>query len=220
MIQGVIFDMDGVLVDSEPFICEAATKMLKQMYDIDVHPDDFLDFVGAGENKYIAGTAAKHGVEVKLPDDKNKTYEIYLNIIKNRLQPLPGVREFISECRNRGIKLAVASAADLIKVKGNLDEIGLPFDTFDAVITGSDVTNHKPNPECFLKAAEALGLPPEQCLVVEDANNGAKAAKSAGAHCLGLTTSFSAEQLSQSGADFIAPHLDEIPDKLMELLKK
>jgi beta-phosphoglucomutase len=218
-ITGVIFDMDGVLCDSERFICAAAMEMFHRRYNTEVHPDDFLPFVGAGENRYIGGVGEKYGIEIKLPEDKTYTYEIYLELIKDQLSPLDGVLEFISTMRENGIKIAVASAADRMKVDGNLAEIGVPHESFDAVITGSDVTKHKPDPECFLMAAKAIGIQPECSLVVEDANNGCKAAKSAGAWCLGLTTSFSVEQLTQSGADWTAPNLGCVPDELMKMLK-
>jgi len=217
-ITGVIFDMDGVLCDSERFICDAAMEMFRRRYKTEVHPDDFLPFVGAGENRYIGGVGEKYGIQIKLHEDKVYTYEIYLELIKGHLPPLDGVLEFISTMRENGIKLAVASAADRMKVDGNLAEIGIPHESFDAVITGSDVEKHKPDPECFLMAAEAIGIRPECTLVVEDANNGCKAAKSAGAWCLGLTTSFPAEQLTQSGADWTAPHLGCVPDELMKIL--
>ena len=214
-ISGVIFDMDGVLCDSEAFIRDAAMTMLRERYGLTPQPEDFLPFIGAGENRFIGGVAEKYGVRITLPDDKIRTYEIYLDIIKGRLQPLPGVREFIAECRRRGMKLAVASAADLMKVDGNLAQIGVPHETFDAVVTGSDVTKHKPDPQCFQMAAGKIGLPPGKCLVVEDANNGCKAAKAAGAFCLGLTTSFPAEQLRQSGADWTAPNLAHVPEGIL-----
>lgn len=217
-ITGVIFDMDGVLCDSERFICAAAMEMFRRRYKTEVHPDDFLPFVGAGENRYISGVGEKYGIETKLPEDKVYTYEIYLELIKGQLPPLDGVLEFIGAMRKNGIKLAVASAADRVKVDGNLAEIGIPAKSFDAVITGSDVAKHKPDPECFLMAAKAIGIDPESALVVEDANNGCKAAKSAGAWCLGLTTSFPAEQLTQSGADWTAPNLGNVPNELMKKL--
>lgn len=210
-IKGVIFDMDGVLCDSEVFICEAATEMFRRVYDTQVQPGDFLPFVGCGENLYIGGVAEKYSLNIDLQKDKIRTYEIYLEIIKGKLPPMPGVLEFVKNCREKGMKLAVASAADRIKVEGNLAEIGIPGETFDAVITGSDVTRHKPNPECFIMAADAISVDPKFCLVVEDAKNGARAAKAAGAFCLGLTSSFSDEQLKESGADWTAPNLAHLP---------
>ncbi|MBN1942286.1 MAG: HAD-IA family hydrolase [Phycisphaerae bacterium] len=211
----MIFDMDGVLCDSEPFIREAATRLLKERYGLSPQPEDFLPFVGAGDNRFIGGVAEKYGVRITLPDDKQRTYDIYLDLIRGRLQPFAGVREFIAACRARGLKLAIASASDQRKVNGNLAQIGLPHETFDAVVTGSDVTRHKPDPQCFLLAAERIGLPASQCLVVEDANNGCRAAKAAGALCLGITSSFPAEQLRRSGADFIAPDLAHVPEGVL-----
>ncbi len=155
MVQGVIFDMDGVLCDSEPFICEAACRMFAQRHGITVHPDDFIPFVGAGEDRYLGGPAEKHGVKLAMPADKDLTYKIYLEIIKGRLTPLPGAKQFIAACRQRGLKLAVASSADMVKVAGNLGEVGMPPSMFDACITGSDVERKKPDPQVFLTAAGA-----------------------------------------------------------------
>src|SRR5690242_295877 len=106
MIQGIIFDMDGVLCDSEPFINEAAIRMFAQVHGVKVQPDDFLPFVGAGEDRYVGGVAEKYGVRLSMPADKNTTYAIYLQIIRGRLHPLPGAVEFIAEARRRGLKLA------------------------------------------------------------------------------------------------------------------
>lgn len=210
---GVIFDMDGVLLDSEPFICRAATMYFAEN-GLHVRPEDFHPFVGAGENRYIGGVAEKYGFPIEIDEAKRRTYEIYLEIIRGRLQPLPGVHEFLRACRRRGKKMALATSADLIKAEGNLREIGLPMETFDAVITGLDVEHKKPHPEIFLKAAERLGLDARHCLVVEDAVNGVAAAKAAGSRCLALTTSFTVEQLA--GADWFAPTLAEAPRAVLE----
>ena len=98
-----------------------------------------------------------------------------------------------------------------MKVEINLREIGVPATTFDAVLTGGDATHKKPHPEVFLKAAARLNLAPSDCVVVEDAPSGVKAAKSAGSKCLGLTTSFDEPTLRAAGADWIAPHLAKLP---------
>lgn len=206
--SGVIFDMDGVLVDSEPFICKAAMRMFAER-GLTVRPEDFLPFVGAGENRYVGGVAEKYNFPIDIERDKGRTYDIYLEIIKGELQPLPGVREFIGKCRAKGLKIAVASSADWRKVRGNLTEIGLPLETFDAVVTGEDVVNKKPAPDIFLAAAKKLGLNPNECLVVEDAVNGVQAAKAAGARCLALLTSFNEDQLA--GADWLAADLSKAP---------
>jgi len=207
--------MDGVLCDSEPFICEAAVRMFAERHGLTVRREDFIPFVGAGENRYLGGVAEKYGVRLDLEPDKRRTYEIYLEIIRGRLGPLAGVREFLAECRCLGMKAVVATSADEVKMRGNLREIGLPPEMFDVTVNGLEVVHKKPHPEIFLLAIRRLGLPPEVCLVVEDAPNGIVAGKAAGARCLGLTTSFSAEQLLAAGADWTAPHLARVPDEVL-----
>jgi HAD superfamily hydrolase (TIGR01509 family) len=209
---GVIFDMDGVLVDSEPFICKAACMMFDEL-GLRVRPEDFVPFVGMGENRYLGGVAEHYHFQIDITQAKKRTYDIYLDIIRGRLQPLPGVHAFVEKCRLLGKKIAIASSADRRKVIGNLSEIHLPPDQFDAVITGEDVVHKKPNPEIFLLAASKLGLAPQHCLVVEDAVSGVAAAKAAGAVCLALTTSFTRRQLQD--ADFFAPSLAEVPDDVI-----
>lgn len=202
--QGVIFDMDGVLVDSEPFIAQAGCLMYQEL-GLAVVPEDFIPFVGTGENRYLGGVAEKYGFDIDIESVKKRTYDIYLDIIKGQLQPLPGVKEFIETCKRIDKKIALASSADLRKVEGNLNEIGLPPNNFDACVTGEDVSHKKPSPDIFLLAARLLGLAPENCLVVEDAPSGVQAAQAAGARCLALTTSFTPDQLP--GANFYAENL-------------
>ena len=206
---GVIFDMDGVLVDSEEFICRAACIMFAEK-GLQVRPEDFVPFIGTGEDRYLGGVAEKYDFAVAIDEAKKRTYDLYLEIIKGRLKPLPGVHEFVARCREMGKQSAVASSADRRKVWGNLEEIQLNPGLFGAVVAGEDVMRKKPDPEIFLLAASKLGLDANDCLVVEDAVSGVAAAKSAGARCLALTTSFSKEDLT--GADYFAPDLAHVPD--------
>lgn len=200
-LQAVVFDMDGVLCDSEPFIAEAACRMFAENYRLGVTPEDFRPFIGTGEDRFLGGVAQKYGVVLTLPRDKQRTYEIYLEIIRGRLQPVPGVKTFVQTCRTRGLKLAVATSADAVKLNGNLREIGLPPETFDVCITGDDIQRKKPDPQIFQIAAARLGVQPAACLIAEDAVTGVQAAKAAGARCLGLTTIFDHETLRRAGAD-------------------
>ncbi|MDQ1323637.1 MAG: hypothetical protein QG587_972, partial [Chloroflexota bacterium] len=97
--DAVVFDMDGVLCDSEPFIAAAAAEALRRRYGITVAREDFLPFVGAGDDRFITGAAALHGVTVDLAVDKALTYEIYLELIAVSLQPVAGVHAFLDEAR-------------------------------------------------------------------------------------------------------------------------
>ena len=206
MIKAVLFDMDGVLVDSERQICLAAMQMFKDL-GVAVQSNDFIPFVGAGENRYLGGVAEKYGITLDIDAAKFRTYSIYSEIVHGQLEPLPGVREFIARCRAAGIKTAIATSADFMKMEINLREIGLYAETFDATVNGLEVEHKKPSPEIYLTAAKKLGIDPCNCLVVEDAINGVQAAKAAGMYCLALTTSFNAGQLHQ--ADWICKDLSE-----------
>jgi HAD superfamily hydrolase (TIGR01509 family) len=175
--------------------------------------DDFRPFIGMGEDRYIGGAAESHGIELDAQRDKARLYEIYLDVIHGRLQPLPGAREFVRACREDGLAIAVASGADKVKVRANLREIGLPERTFDAIVDGTEVANKKPAPDIFLEASRRLGLSAGACLVVEDAISGVSAARAAGMRCLALTTSFDAPRLA--GADWIAPDLAHVPGEAL-----
>ena len=211
MTEAILFDMDGVLVDTEEYICEAAITMFKEM-GIDTCPGDYIPFVGAGEDRYLGGVAEKYNIEFDIETLKKRTYEIYGEITKGKLKPLAGVVEFIGKCRMVGLKMAVATSADKTKMLINLKETGLDERIFDALINGLDVERKKPFPDIYLLAAKAVGADIKNCVVVEDAVNGVQAAKSAGAKCLGLTTSFSTRELAE--ADWVVEDLSYVDDKL------
>ena len=212
MIKAVLFDMDGVLVESEKFINQAGVEMFRER-GFNVDPDDFLQFTGMGENRYLGGVAEKHNIPFDVETDKKRTYEIYAALVRGKLKPLPGVIEFIEKCKTKGLRIAVATSADQVKMEINLREIKIPVETSDTTVNGLEIENKKPSPDIFLKAAERLDIDPEKCLVVEDAVSGVEAGKAAGARVLGLTTTFTDEDLSH--ADWIAKDLSDAPDEVL-----
>lgn len=208
MIRAVIFDLDGVLSDSEPVINAAAIAGLRE-YGIDPRPEDFHAFVGAGEDRYIGGVAAKYGLTY-VPEMKRRVYEIYLDILPGMIRVFPGVQEVLQRLAAAGIRLAVASSGDRVKVEANLRAIGVAPAWFGAVVVGEDVERKKPEPDIFLAAARRLGVPPAACCVVEDAPNGICAAKAAGMRCVAVGQSFPAAVLAQAGPDVIRSSVAEI----------
>ncbi len=212
MIKGVLFDMDGVLVDSEEFICKAAVQMFKER-GIAVRESDFLPFVGAGEDRYLGGVAEKYGISLDLKTAKTRTYKIYDEIIQGNMEILPGVQDFIKKCRDFKLKIALATSADETKMKANLNATGLSLSLFDTAVSGLDVERKKPYPDIYVKAARLIGLSPENCLVIEDAVNGVAAAKAAGTRCLAITSSFTKAQLHD--ADWFAEDLAHAPDDVL-----
>ena len=211
MITAILFDMDGVLIDSEEYISAAAIAYFKSI-GVDAKPADFIPFVGAGEDRYIGGVAEKYGVKLEIEQAKLDTYAIYEELITGKESALPGVTRFLTNAHNAGLSMAVATSADKRKMEINLEVMGLDLTWFKVLINGKDIEHKKPFPDIYLKAAQDLQKAQDECLVFEDATNGVQAAKAAGSLCGGITTSFSDEELRAVGADFILTGLDDFPD--------
>ncbi len=214
MLKGVLFDMDGVLLDSEELTSIAAVQYFAGK-GYKVKPEDFIPFYGTGEENYFGGVAKKHGIPFDVHTEKNKVYDLFAEMAKDKLKPLPGVPEFIEKVKKMNLKTAVATSASRYKLKINLNLIGLSESSFDTVVTGEDISKNKPNPEIFITAAANIGLKPLECLVVEDAPGGVEAAKSAGCKCLALMTSFSEKELGK--ADWTAKDLSTYPKEIFDL---
>ncbi|MDD4871824.1 MAG: HAD-IA family hydrolase [Kiritimatiellae bacterium] len=213
MINSVIFDMDGVLTDSEPIINAASIEGLRE-YGVNAKPEDFLPFVGTGDDRYIGGVAELYGRKY-FPEMKTRVYEIYLKILPKRIKPFPGVIDLINRLKIIGIKMAVASSSDRIKVEANLQAIGLKLGSFQTIIVGDDVPKKKPAPDIYLVTAEKMHTSPLNCCVIEDAISGITAAKAAGMRCVAVEHSFPSTELIKAKPDRICHQFADItPDDL------
>jgi beta-phosphoglucomutase-like phosphatase (HAD superfamily) len=216
MIKAVIFDMDGVLLDSEYAMRTAAMQALKEWGVTADHPD-FTPFVGTGEDRFIGGVAELHGVPYT-PDMKHRAYQIYLETCEDTVVRFPNIPETFEKLTDMGLNLAIASAADDIKVQANISVAGINPMFLGAIVTGDDVQKKKPNPDAFLLAAERLGIEPEYCVVIEDAKSGIQAALNAGMKAIGITSFFTKEDLLEAGADFVAEKTHLVPDLIAKHL--
>ncbi len=214
MLKGVLFDMDGVLLDSEELTSKAAVRYFEEK-GYEVKPEDFIPFYGMGEEKYFGGVAEKYEIPFDVEVEKYKVYDLFYEMAKGKMEALPGVHEFIERVKAMNMKTAVATSASRYKMKINLSLIGFTESTFDTIVTGEDITENKPHPEIFIKAATNLGLKPLECLVVEDAPGGVQAAKSAGCKCMAVMTSFSEKELSK--ADWIVKDLKSYSSDIFNL---
>ena len=176
--KAVLFDMDGVLIDSEEYMAKTGVRALKK-YGIEAKESDFAEFVGCGENRYVGGVAEKYGVPYRT-EMKDYLYACYGEHVKEEANIPDGVLEVLHTLRSRGYKLAVCSSADRVKVLMNLGAIGAEETLFDHLVTGTDIKNPKPDPEIYQTGAASLGLAPAECIVVEDAPSGIRAAHAAG----------------------------------------
>ncbi len=217
-IQALIFDMDGVLVDTEPLHMEAFRRFmdaLKITYD-----EDFLfGFIGYSvpDNiRHIYKTRFNITDEKEIEKGIRQRDAIYLQLLNETpLLPLPGVTDLIDFCRENGIKTALASSSDRDQVEvifKNLQKSSqgqfVPRQIFEVVLTGNDVTNRKPDPEIYRKAAQLLEVDPARCLAIEDSPAGVTAAQKAGMICFALRSHFIDEQ-KLGNADALLNNLNE-----------
>ncbi len=218
IIKAIVFDMDGVLIDSEQVMSKAAILALKE-FGVNAQPYDFIPFMGQGENSFIGNVARKYNVEYQYAM-KYRAYEIYDELVSNEAKLFPNIKETITALKKRGYRISLASGADMMKVSSNIKAIGMEESDFEAFVTGNDVTRNKPEPDIFLLAAEKMKINPAYCLVCEDTISGIKAAKAAGMQCLGITSSLQSEVLKNSGADETSDSIHILLDILMPLSKR
>lgn len=193
--KAILFDMDGVLIESEFLMRHAAIQALAE-WGIEAKHEDFREFTGMGEDMFVGGVAQKYG-HTYTYDMKDRAYDYFGAQVKELAHVPEGVKEMLTALHEKGLVMAVCSAADLRKVRYNIQAIGVDESIFSALVTGSDVERKKPFPDIYLKGAELIGMDPKDCLVVEDAVSGIKAAHAAGMDAVGVPTTFSKEELME-----------------------
>lgn len=206
--QAYIFDMDGVLCDSEALLATAAIQVMGERYGVAMQVSDFAPHIGGGPERYLRGSTAAYGVEIEFPGDMDRVYNRYAELAEGQLLPIKGAKAFWEAARQRGLRTALATSAFPFKVQVNIKAIGLSLDAFAAVVTGADVERRKPHPDIFLAAARHLNVEPAACVVFEDAVNGVQAAKAAGMYCVAITSTFTDTALLAAGADECWPDFE------------
>lgn len=203
---GVIFDMDGVLVDSGRAHHESWRRLAAELGRPDVSESQFNALFGSRSAEIIAAWFDERRPDlVKRLDDRKE--EIYRNLIRGNLPEMPGARLLIQSLHRTGARVAVGSSGPPENVALVCAEMGL-HPILSAVVTGFDVDRGKPDPQVFLIAAERMGVEPSRCVVIEDAPLGIEAARRAGMKSIALTSSHPAESLA--AADRIVDRLDDL----------
>jgi HAD superfamily hydrolase (TIGR01509 family) len=212
-LYGLIFDVDGVIADTEAVNARASIKVFENLFGVKgVKRQDFEAGLGRGAAEYVKAAAKIHGLELTEEHIEKATQlrqQYFLNILsRDPLPPFPGVLELIEKAMQReDFRVAIATSSTLEKSRAVLESTQIPYRKM-VYITGSDVQNKKPHPELFLLAAERMGIEPANCVVIEDAPNGVQAARAAGAKCIAVTNSTDAAKLSE--ADLICDSLEQI----------
>jgi len=209
--KAILFDMDGVLIESEWLMRDTAIQSLAER-GVQAKHEDFLEFTGCGEDRFIGGVAEKYGLKYEFAM-KERAYDFFGERVLEETDVPEGVKEMLETVHARGLKMAVCSAADRRKVMYNLLAIGVTEDKFGAFITGSDVERKKPFPDIYLMGAERLGVKPEECLVVEDAVSGVQAGHAAGMDVAAVPTTFSPKELQERvHPEYLLNHIKELAD--------
>lgn len=217
MLQwGLIFDVDGVIADTEVLNARASVLMFQQLYGVTVQPEDFHPFVGTGDERYVEGVAEKHGVAIDTQAAVHRRAENFFRLLESSPLPAaPGVLELVGAARAvEHVQLAIATSGGKVKQFPVIEGAGLKLDWFDVVITGDDIDHKKPHPQIYLRTAERLDISSERCVVIEDAPAGVQAAKAAGAICVAVTSTVPHHALKL--ADLVVASLAEITLQSLE----
>ena len=218
-LKGLLFDMDGTLVDNLAYhfmafdaYAEREGFTLLEPVSLKIngmHSNDIFPLLLGNE------VVAQYGLD-RLNREKE---EVYRDMYRPKIAPIAGIIELLKEAKKAGVKCAIGSSGCRENVEMIIEGLGIA-DLIDGSISGSDVTHGKPHPEIFTKAHELLGLKAEECIVVEDAVNGILAGVRAGCKCLAVTTTATAEVLTEAGASLCVEDYSTVTiEQLNELLK-
>lgn len=212
-IDAVIFDMDGVIYDTESFYLKHWIQVFSE-YGYEMTKAIYINAMGRGRKKVKEYFKSVFGEDLPIEEMYVKKDKLLFEAIRNKEVPLkPGALEFLSYLKNNNIKTALATSAKRERLDIQLEDSPI-VQYFDAIVCGDDVVNSKPDPEIFLKAAEKIGAKIEKCIVIEDSEAGIKAAHD------GKMTAFHVEDLKEAddsikeNANMLFKNLKEIQDYL------
>ncbi len=210
-MKGLVFDVDGLLADTETLVALASIDMFAELYGLtDVRVEDFRPFIGTGPHRYVEGVAEKYGVTIDTEAAVESRHRHFVRRIEaGAYIGFPGARTLVDAAAAApGWRLAIATSSLRHKAEISLKAAGIPIEAFNAFISGDMVTRRKPAPDIYIKAAEALAIEPAGCVGVEDAIAGVQSVRGAGMACLAVTNSFSREELAE--ADLVVSSLEEV----------
>ncbi len=207
MIRAVIFDMDGVIVDSEPAHIEAEKRILRE-HGVEVSTEELREYTGTTAEFEFGDLIRKYQLRTTVDKLFGEKERALFELLEKETLPMKGVVGLIRSLKKHGFRLGIASSGHKKLVYYYLKKLEIE-NLFDSVVCAEDIVHSKPHPEIFLKAAEWLNAEPGDCVVIEDSKLGAEAAKRAGMKCIGYKNPNSGDQdLSQ--ADMIVTDFTEL----------
>ncbi len=208
MIKAFIFDMDGVIIDSEPLHFESDRMVMKD-FGIELSDEELNRYVGVDNTQMWLELKDKYKIDVSVDDLLFRQHSNKVELLKTReLKPINGIPELISRLIDNNIAIALASSSSMKFIRFVLDKLVIT-NYFDVVVSGEHVERSKPEPDIFLRAAQLLNVSPGSCVVLEDSEHGVNAAKRAGMKCIGFLNPNSGSQ-NLFNADKVVITLEEL----------
>jgi beta-phosphoglucomutase family hydrolase len=212
-LQGLLWDLDGVLADTGEFHFQSWNKALNE-FGIPFTRTFFQSHFGQNNRSTLALLLGETPTPELLTEISDRKEQYFRSLTRGQVQLLPGVRQWLDSFSQAGVKMAIASSAPQENIEVLVDELAIR-NYFDALISGHLLPG-KPEPDVFLQAAQQIGASPASCVVIEDSIAGIQAARRAGMKCLAVTTTNPPEALQN--ADWIVERLEDLdPGKFASL---
>lgn len=210
MAYGLIFDVDGVIADTEPISCRACSAAFYELHGVTVPIEDHLDYMGATSQKHARGIAAKYSVRGDIDELIAAFQSIFLEELSTAKDiAFPGIHALVDRVASYDDwSLGLATSSDRQRSAATIESAAFKSELLRAWTTADDITKPKPDPEIYMKTASTLGLFPKQCVVIEDSIAGITAAKAASMHCIAVTNTFPGEALRE--ADRIVDSIKDV----------
>ena len=207
-MKAVIFDMDGVIIDSEPIHFETDMETMKYL-GCNISKEELEKYVGTTNEYMIADIKKNYNIRKSVEEIINYKVEMVKNkIVQSDLEPIEGIRELLIDLKDKNIPAAIASSSPKDFINIVVSKFKLQ-DYFKYIVSGEEVESGKPAPDVYIETAKKLGISPKECTVIEDSKNGVLAAKAAGMKCIGFQNINSGNQ-DLSKADIIVNSIGEI----------
>lgn len=202
MLKAVIFDLDGVIADTEKLHAQTSAELLRE-FGILIPPNELsAKYAGTSDEFMFRDLFSEHRIPADPVALARRRWQKMYALLEGNIQPMPGAVELIQELKRHGVRIGVASGSYLQFIGLVLGKLNLGT-VFDAIASGEEVKHIKPAPDVFLLAAQRLGVPPGNCVVIEDAVSGMLGAQRAGMKCVGLVD----DPLKKYPADILIPQL-------------
>ena len=207
MMRGVIFDMDGLMIDSEFLHLQAYNYVLEPM-GYHLSDEDNQKYVGISDEDVTKDIVERFSLSITPEELNRKKEQAYKTILSENVKAQPGLTELLENLKKSDYKLAVASGSHKEEIDIVLEKLRLS-EYYDIIVSADEVQNGKPEPDIFLLTSKRLGIPPEECLVLEDASHGVVAAKKAGMYCYAIPDRWTKNH-DFSQADLILDNLRDV----------